>query len=100
MERVPEPEKGMLIFMNSNMMGDKERLSDGLLSQKQISSAYNTFAGECTNLQMRDEFLTILKEEHEIQSDIFNEMQSRGWYKVDPAEQTKVDTAKQKFTQM
>jgi len=79
-------------------MGDKERLNDGLISQKHITSAYNTYAGECVNAQLRNEMMTILKEEHEIQADIFNELQSHGWYKVDQAESTKVTQARQKFT--
>ncbi len=81
----------------NTQMGDREYLTDVLMSQKQITSTYNIFAGECANLKMRDEFLSILKEEHEIQSDIFSEMQSRGWYKTENAEKQKLDQAKQTF---
>ena len=83
---------------SSNMLGDKEALSDFLATQKMISSTYNTFAGECVNTQLRDEFLNILKEEHCIQSEIFSEMQSRGWYQVQPADANEVTKARQKFS--
>jgi len=75
-------------------MGDKEILKDALSSQKFITANYNNYAGECANLQLRNQMLSILKEEHTLQSDIFNEMYNRGWYKVSPAEKQKISTAK------
>ncbi len=82
----------------SQTMGDKEMMNDSLASQKLISSVYNTFANECVNPQLRTDFLNILREEHDIQADIFQEMQKRGWYQVKQAEQTQVDQAKQKYS--
>lgn len=80
-------------------MGDKEIIQDGLISQKHITEAYNTFAGECVNPQLRGAFLSILNDEHAIQADMFSDMQSRGWYAVESAEQQKVVQARQKFSQ-
>jgi spore coat protein CotF len=79
-------------------MGDKERLNDGLISQKHISSVYNTYASECVNPQLRNEMLSILKDEHEIQADLFTSLQSHGWYQVEQAEATKLSQARQKYT--
>ena len=79
-------------------MGDKEILQDGLISQKHITESYNTFAGECVNEQLRSTFLQILDEEHQIQADMFCTLQSNGWYQVEPAQQQKVDQARQKFS--
>ena len=90
--------------MNTNMpnsgctLGDKETLTAFLATQKLISSTYNTFAGECSNTQLRDEFLNILKEEHCIQSELFEEMNSRGWYQVQPADANEVTKVRQKFS--
>ena len=78
-------------------LGDKEMLSDLLSSQKHITSSYNTKAGECMCVNLRDTFLNLLREEHSIQSDLFNESHSRGWYPTTPAEQPKIDQAKQKY---
>ena len=79
-------------------MGDKEILQDGLISQKQISGSYNTFAGECVNDRLRGAFLNILDDEHAIQASLFNDMRTRGWYQVEAADQSKVAQARQKFS--
>ena len=80
-------------------MGDKEILKDSLQSQKHISDTYNLFAGECVNEKLRTEMLSILGDEHRIQADIFCNLQSKGWYKVEPADQMKVDEIKQQYSQ-
>lgn len=83
-----------------NTMGDQEIVNDGIASQKLISSSYDTFANECATPNLRDEFLNILKDEHQIQAELFTEMQKRGWYQVKPADQQQVMQAKQKFQNM
>lgn len=80
-----------------NTMTDKEIVSDLLISQKHLTSSYNTYAGECVNAQLKDTMLNILKEEHCIQSDLFSDMSANGWYQTTPAEQQKIDQTKQKF---
>ncbi len=79
-------------------LGEKEILQDALMSQKQISGGYNSYAGECVNQNLRTAFLDILKDEHAIQADVFCDMQSRGWYPVESAEPAKIQQAKQKFS--
>ena len=81
----------------TNTMGDKEVVNDCIISQKQISSSYNTYAGECVSEPLRNAFLSILDDEHRIQAGLFKDMQSRGWYNVDPAESNKLQQVKQKF---
>ena len=83
----------------AQFMGDKEILSDSLISQKLISGSYNTFAGECVNEQLRGTMLNILNDEHKIQADIFCNLQSNGWYKTEPADQQKIQQTKQKYSQ-
>lgn len=83
----------------ASMMGDKEILEDSLASQKFATGNYNTFAGECVNEQLRGAFLNILDDEHRIQADIFCSMNSNGWYPTEPADQNKLQQAKQKFSQ-
>lgn len=77
---------------------DKELIGDSVSSQKFISSNYDTFANECVTPELRNDFLNILNEEHQIQAELFTEMQNRGWYQVQPAEQTKIQQAKQMIT--
>lgn len=83
----------------TQFMGEKEILQDGLIAQKHITDAYNSYAGECVNEQLRSAFLNILDDEHRIQADMFCTLQSNGWYQVTPAEQQKVTAARQKFSQ-
>lgn len=82
---------------NSSVFTDKERLQDALSSQKLITENYNTFTNECATPEVRNVFMSILKEEHEIQNDIFCEMQKRGWYQLQPAEAQKIQQTKTKF---
>lgn len=90
----------MEIKINSQAFDDKAMLNDALISQKMLTDDYNTFANECATPGVRNEFLSILSEEHQIQADIFDEMSKRGWYQVSPADQVKIDQAKQKFINM
>ena len=83
----------------SSILDEKEMLNDFLISQKLITSSYNTFAGECVNAQLRNTFLNILDDEHKIQADIFGSMQAKGYYQTEPADQQKVWQAKQKLSQ-
>ena len=85
-------------MMNQNLpMQDKEMIGDALSSQKLITNVYSTFANECAQKGLREDMLNILHEEHEIEADLFCEMNSRGWYQTQPAEQQKVQQTKQKF---
>ena len=81
-------------------MQDKEMLEDVLTSQKQITGLYNTYANECATTASRDEMMNILHDEHDIQADIFMEMQKRGWYPTPMAEEQTIQSTKQKFLNM
>ena len=83
---------------NTQMLTEKQILQDSLVSQKQMTGAYNTFAGECVSEQLRCAMLNILDDEHKIQSDIFNTMQSNGWYQVEQADQQKIQQTRQKLS--
>jgi hypothetical protein len=52
-------------------MGDKEYLMDSLQSQKKISENYNTFASECVNTNLKNDFLNILRDEQQIEYELF-----------------------------
>jgi spore coat protein CotF len=75
-------------------------MEDILSSQKHITGGYNTFSNECVNSTLRDDFLKILREEHNIQASVFNDMQKRGWYAPEQAEQQKINQTKTKFEGM
>ena len=82
----------------TQIMTEKQILQDSLMSQKQMTGSYNTFAGECVSEKLRCTMLDILDDEHKIQADIFTSMQSHGWYQVEQAEQQKIQQARQKLS--
>lgn len=83
--------------MQSQQFADREMLDDALSSQKFITDGYNSYANECSSSNIKTEFVNLLNEEHQIQHEIFEEMQKRGWYQPEQAEQNKISQAKQKF---
>ena len=83
--------------INTNQFGDREMMDDALCSQKFITDGYNAYANECATPVLKTDFMNILNEEHQIQHEIFLEMQKRGWYQTEAAEQTKINQAKQKY---
>ena len=74
---------------------DKTMLTDMLSTQKFIASNYNNYAGEISTKQGKNKLLKILNEEHDIQFQIFESMQSKGWYETTNAPQAKVNQAVQ-----
>ena len=80
--------------------GDKDMLTDVLSSQKFVTDGYNTSANESATPAIRSDFVNILTEEHQIQNEVFTEMQNRGWYPVEAADQNKINQARQKYQSM
>ncbi|MCL2512494.1 MAG: spore coat protein [Oscillospiraceae bacterium] len=79
------------------MMSDKEVMGDILATHKHITAAYNSYSNECMHKPLREDLLNILREEHNIQSGVFTEMEKRGWYVPPCAEQQMIDQTKTKF---
>ena len=79
-------------------MNDQERMTDFICSEKKMSANYDTFASECVNTALRNDFLNILTQSHQTQSDLFRIAQSKGWYQVEQAPQNKVSQAYTKFS--
>lgn len=77
---------------------DQARLNDMLSSQKYITENFNHFAGECSTQARKDTLMDILSEEHDMQFEVFSEMQKRGWYEPKPAPKQKVDCACKQFS--
>ena len=78
-----------------NKFQDQERITDVLTTQKTATDGYNTFANEASDPTVKNTLMTILKEEHDIQHEVFTEMSKRGWYQTEAAEDNKINQAKQ-----
>lgn len=82
---------------SASSIPEKDMMNDVLASQKFITDSYNTFTNECATPNVRDQFLRLLGEEHQIQAEVFDLMHQRGWYPTPAADQQKMQQAKQKF---
>lgn len=78
-------------------MNDQERMGDFLMAEKKMTSNYDTFASECVNTALRDEFLKIFNQGHSTQTELFQMAQSKGWYQVEQAPADKIQQAATQF---
>lgn len=78
-------------------MQEKEIMTDLLTVEKLLAWNYSTFATECATQSVRTDVMNLLNDQHKLQSEIFDLMASKGWYPTEPAEQQKIDKAKQKL---
>ena len=78
-------------------MNEQQTMMDLLSSQKYLTGMYQSFGNECATPDVRGCMFSILEEEQRISEEIFSQMNTRGYYPVEKAEDTKVDQAKQKF---
>ena len=76
---------------------DKMMMSDLLNAEKQMTAVYNTFLCESETTEVMNCLSGILNDEHSIKNEIFQEMSSKGWYKTQKAEESKLNQAKQQF---
>jgi len=79
-------------------MQDKELMEQELLTIKGVCDLYLHGALEATTSEVHMAFKDVLNESLNIQNKIYNLMKEKGWYQTDTAEQTKIDSAKQKFS--
>lgn len=79
-------------------MNDQERITDMILSEKKMSANCDSFASECVDTKLRDEYVKMFTQSHATQTALFQTAQSKGWYKVDPAPQSKISETYNKFS--
>lgn len=79
---------------------EKDMMNDLLASMKKVTSDYNTFANEIATENLKQDVMNILREEHEAESALFEEMNSRGWYDLKSASTQDLQKAKEKFNKL
>ena len=82
-----------------NLYDDKQMTTDVLSTQKHIADGCNSFANEAASPAVKDTFMNILNEEHEISHEVFDLMSRRGWYPTETAPADKIACVKNKFCQ-
>ena len=76
---------------------DQDYISDILLSEKQLCSTYTTAATEAKTEPIRNELKNILACELDVQNQIFQTLENKGWYQTENADNTKIEATKSKF---
>lgn len=79
-------------------MEDKDLMEQELLTIKGVCDLYLHGTIESSTAEVHDAFKCALNESLNIQNKIYNLMSEKGWYNTATVEQTKIDTAKQKFS--
>ena len=79
-------------------MTDQEKMADFLSSEKKLASNYDSFASECTNVPLRDQFIQLFTRSHRTQTELFQTAKERGWYQTEQAPESKISQAYQKYT--
>lgn len=85
---------------NMKKMTEKELMTDLLSSEKFLTGVYNTYCCEAATSTVKSALMSLLQDVHRMQEEIFGEMNSRGWYQLEKAEEQKITSEKQKFSQM
>ncbi len=78
-------------------MEDKDLMEKELLIIKGVCDLYLHGTIESSTAEVHSAFKCALNESLDIQNKIFNLMSEKGWYKMTPVEQQKIDQVKQKF---
>lgn len=79
-------------------MQDKDLMEKELLIIKGVCDLYLHGTIESSTAEVHYAFKEALNESLDIQNKIYNLMAERGWYKMENAEQTKIDNVKQKYS--
>ena len=78
---------------------EKVMLFDALNSEKFLSSMYNCDVLEAATPEVKRCFCGILSDVHDLQHDLFNELNTRGYYPVEKAKEEKINETKQTYAQ-
>lgn len=79
-------------------MGDREIMESELLTLKGVCDLYLHGVLESTTAEVHCAFKEALNETVNMQNKVYNLMAEKGWYQTTPAEQQKLNTTKQKFS--
>ena len=82
-----------------NNLTEKDLMNDLLTSEKQICSSYSTGITESSCDNLRKQLRKCLDDSQQIQYDLFNAMNQRGWYQTKKAEAQEVQNAQTKYSE-
>ncbi|MHC0036973.1 spore coat protein [Pseudoneobacillus sp. C159] len=95
--QIANPQTGQLPKVKTPEMNDRDFLNDGLATCKYITDSLNIAVREMSHDALHQDLLQILNETHKSARELYNIMFQNGWYKLEAAEQQKLDQAYQQF---
>ncbi|MGG3467048.1 spore coat protein [Neobacillus pocheonensis] len=96
--QIANPQNGQLPQVKGPEMNDRDFLNDGLSTCKYITDSLNIAVREASHDQLHTDLLQILNETHQSCRELYLLMFQNGWYKLEAAEQQKVDQGYQQFS--
>jgi spore coat protein CotF len=78
-------------------MNDRDFLDDMLATEKYMTSSYSVFLHEASHQQLYQDMLNIFTETQNCQRELYNLMFKKGWYKLEAADQQKLQQSYQQF---
>ena len=78
-------------------LSEKDIICDSMNAQKHMCTLYDAYACECATPNLRDEFVSLLRDEHQIQADLFDELLRRGWFQAAMADPNALQQIKQSY---
>ncbi|WP_428911109.1 spore coat protein [Niallia sp. Krafla_26] len=78
-------------------MNDRDFLNDLLTTEKYMTDGYNTFLNEASHEALYQDLLQIFTESQNQQRHLYNLMFQKGWYKLEPEEDQKLQQKHQQF---
>ncbi|TDA66915.1 MAG: spore coat protein [Clostridia bacterium] len=76
-------------------LDDRFCMSDALGSQKLLLDGYNRAVMECASDQLLRDFNSIYQDELNLQHQIFNALNNKGWYQLSPADSQDISLLQQ-----
>ena len=78
-------------------MNERDFTNDLLSTEKYMTDSYSTFLNEASHQALYQDVLNIFTETQNEQRQLYNIMFQKGWYKLEPAEQQKLQQKYQQF---
>jgi spore coat protein CotF len=78
-------------------MNERDFLNDLLATEKYMTDAYSTALNEASHSGLYQDVLTIFNETQNCQRELYNMMFKKGWYKIEAADQQKLQQSYQQF---
>lgn len=78
-------------------MNDRDFLNDLLTTEKYMTDSYNTFLNEASHQALYQDMLQIFTETQNEQRHLYTLMFQKGWYKLEPEDQQKLEQKYQQF---